>query len=448
MSPEPGTRRRSRLPAFILGTVLLCLVLLFAFAIRWEEKEFDNGYGEAARRNHFLAAELFLGRHGIETETVAGLGLLDALPSSDHLLMLTSSRRALSERRRRNLIEWIEAGGELVVVASEPHRAQRESLSDPLLDQLDIHLIDPTLEIEEEEGEGDEEADSGDEAPTDPAEEEALEDELDIDAIEEQIQELLGEGSSDPLEGCWENEEVLARALSESDADRAAGEDELVLELYGMHHLESAGDSELEFQGPLGSQLLTRRSGAGRITATTSFGIWTNPRIHCHDHAYVLWLLAHSAEKVWLLHDPDIPSLPQLLASSFPLAGMGLAALFLVWGASTSLRFGVEPARTDGERRELLEHLEAGTQFLWRRGLIASTLVQLRGEINELCDRHHGLGDGRSRALSPRERTQILSRLAKRPEEEVASALSGPPPARRRDLVRMTRTLQAIRRTL
>ena len=111
------------------------------------------------------------------------------------------------------------------------------------------------------------------------------------------------------------------------------------------------------------------------MTALTSMEIWTNSRIHCHDHAFLLYSFGRGARKMWMLHDPELPFLGSLLAASFPLTLTGCALLCLVWAASMSLRFGPQPILEAGERRQLLEHLQATADFWWRGALLQSPLL-------------------------------------------------------------------------
>ncbi|MBW2273121.1 MAG: DUF4350 domain-containing protein [Deltaproteobacteria bacterium] len=447
MATEAARPSRRLLWIGLASAGLLGVALFSTHGIEWVEKVIDLGYGEEALRNRYLAAELFLREQGVKAETVSGMGILERLPSSGDALVITSTRRAMSARRVERLARWVEHGGHLLVVAREPYDEETGSSLDPLLTRYGIHLIDPGDEETGEDGEetaepGEEVADALDESQRDESqsEEEPDAEETIADEIEQTVGDVLEEALSGELPACWEATDVIA-TLASRDLPRAL---ELELAQGRRHLVHSSGESSAVALGESGAQLIHLPVGQGQLTAATSLSIWANHRIHCRDHAYLLWRLTGPTAKVWLLHDPEIPSLAALLGAKLPLTCAGVTALLLVWAAAKSIRFGPMRPGSEGERRELLEHLEASAHFLWRRGLLGGALEELREEIALRAAAHHRSWT----RLDATGRIRTLAELAELPEPEVYAAFTRTPPLRRRELVHTMQTLQAIRRML
>ncbi len=476
MGPEARARRsrRPRIGVVLISILGVLLVAFLAFGVVWEEDEIDIGYGPTAQRNHFLAAELFLEARGIDTETVRGLDLLDELPPTGDLIIMSSSRRSLSERRRERLIEWIDAGGALIVLADEAQGGEGGAGLDPLLDAYGIQLIELEAldEIEALEAEGSEDAESGDDPPE--AQEATAGDEARDGAGRSSSDESPGEPEVSEATGPSEPEDQKARAedfldelgrriageLAECDAPESErafvyhGDELLSVHLDAPRFLrlldsdgevvEDPGRYGFVVTGERGPQILALHLEEGFVAATTSMHIWHNRSIHCYDHAYVLYLLSLDVRKVWLLHDPDVPSLGELLFTHLPLSTMVMLLGIVLYGFSRSLRYGRAQPEGEGERRELLEHLEASAGFLFRRGGLDETLEALRRDTQERIARHDGIRHARSHE----ERMQALARITGVPRSAIDDALVEPMPTTRKGLVHVTHTLQTIRRNL
>jgi hypothetical protein len=239
------------------------------------------------------------------------------------------------------------------------------------------------------------------------------------------------------LDECESDEESLAYMF-------AMGSPRLLkLELPSDRFLTTEDGRGLEAASAAGTQLVHLPVGSGTVTVATSIDIWTNRRIHCHDHAYVLWHLSRGTAKVWMLHDPNVASLPGLLAARFPLTGVGFGLLFIVWAAARSLRFGPYRMVESGERRQLLEHLQATADFLWRGALLHSPLEALRDDLRQRAMRTSG-----TQAGSQREITQRIAEIAQLPPEDVDFALSGDALSNKREFVKSMQILANGRRHL
>lgn len=407
-----------------VGMLFAGACLYLWFGAEWIEEEIDLGYSAEARRNDFLAAERFLARHRIETETTTGMKLLDDLPPVEEALLLSAPREALSERRRDALVEWVERGGLLLVVAHSTYDDVVEASRDPLLDALGVFLLPPEREEEEAEGGGlasDDEAETTREEDAEPGSVELAEEAV-ADAPEnvgEMLDLLLG------TVGCREGEAWLDRV------DVGVEGREAVVELRGANTLAVREERLAEASFSRKEQVLTLPVGAGRVVAVTSIDPFRNPRIACQDHAWLLWHVFEGRPKVWMLHDPEVPSITDLALARFPLTSGGGIALVLAACLAYSLRFALPVRGSAAPRREHLEHVEASVTFHYRKGGFARLWTRLREDLG---------------ARAPRDVEKWGARAGLAPEA-IADALKDDVPRGRRAVVERTRSMLRMRRT-
>ncbi len=414
---------------WLIVAIVLCVLAGLGYSrIEWVERSVDLGPDEVARRNDFLAGETFLRRHGIETETVTGMRLLDALPSVDDVVLLSASRESLSQRRREALVDWVGAGGTLIVVAHALYDDESEASDDALLDALGVYLIEP----ESPQGEQATQTSSTSASDDEPADPESVESGEDVesddgeDDAESPVPQTLAELLEEVREpaACVEDPDELERISTTS-----AGE--LTLELADVHEL-AVDESRLEdayFSER--AQMLSLPVYDGEVIALTSVAPFRNARIHCHDHAFFLWYVASGHDKLWLLHDPDVPSLAELAWQELPVTLAGGLGLLVLAVATASLRFGVPLASEEAPRREIREHLEAATRFQYRRGDFETLFARMRVDL-------------------ARRRPSDLARWAERAgvrPERIESVLEGEAPRSRREIVRQVRTMVRLKRT-
>ena len=111
----------SRRARFLLLAVLLLLAGLLAIFLASRLQPYtetiDLGPSPEARRNPYLAAELFLRKQGVTVSRADGLEVLKELPPSGHTLLLLGSRSGMTPGQARRLLQWSEQGGHLVLIA-------------------------------------------------------------------------------------------------------------------------------------------------------------------------------------------------------------------------------------------------------------------------------------------------------------------------------------------
>lgn len=114
----------------LLGAAVLGLVWFLSNFERVADREWV-GYSGEARRNQYLAAERLLERMGVPARHVKTIPELKALPVNG-ALVLPDRREALTPDARERLLNWVDAGGHLIV------EDEHHTLPDPVLDALGV----------------------------------------------------------------------------------------------------------------------------------------------------------------------------------------------------------------------------------------------------------------------------------------------------------------------
>lgn len=309
---QSGRSRFFLLLWLLLGALLLALAvkgwLWFGENFERRTKTVETGYSAAARRNPFLAAERYLRRLGVAAESRPGRGLLRALPSPEDTLIV-NGLGPMSKVRRDALRAWVEAGGRLIVEAIDFVDDDGALPRDDLLADLGVALL----------------AADAAEGPT------------------EVVADAYFEGFPDAVEIGF-----------------LAG--------YYLEDREELASGSLFADGL--ARMLQYELGRGTVTVTSDNVFMTNEDIGNHDHALFLTLLAAptGTGKVWLLYDSDVPGLTTLIWRSAPFAVISAALLVLVAVWHIGSRLGPLIGAPGRLRRDLLTHLQAGADFLWRHG--------------------------------------------------------------------------------
>ncbi|WP_295543712.1 DUF4350 domain-containing protein [uncultured Thiohalocapsa sp.] len=283
-----------------------------------QTREVSVGASAAARADPFLAAARFLADSGLDARSAAGSGLLQRPPAPADMLVV-DGLPALTRRRREGLRDWLTAGGRLLVTAVDA--AQTAAGPEPFLAQFGA----------------------------------ALRRDADPGAGDEVLARLRIDG--------------YPRALTVGFAP-------------GRYLADRSGAAEAQIITHGRPRLLKYVVGAGILYVVSDSRWLSNAHIGRHDHALLLALLAADRETVWLLHAASVPSLPALLWQAAPAALLSAALLLglLLWHAGR--RLGPLLPAPDTARRDLLEHLQAAGDFLWRQNrgnrLVAQTRRRLQ----------------------------------------------------------------------
>ncbi len=390
----------SRRARFLLLAVLLLLAGLLAIFLASRLQPYtetiDLGPSPEARRNPYLAAELFLRKQGVTVSRADGLEVLKELPPSGHTLLLLGSRSGMTPGQARRLLQWSEQGGHLVLIAERLWDEDEKKSGDLLLDSLDIRQY--------------------------------LTEDFDDSQEEEEPADSVPDYSA------------LTRLYLENERSPAYIGFDPDYHLYDpQNHAyawANSGDA---------THLLQMQHGKGLVTVLTDAWIWQNRNIEQYDNAWLLWYLTQD-NQVTLLYRAERDSLATLLARHFPeaLAAALLLLLAGLWRAG--LRQGPLQPVASRSRRQLEEHLRAGADFLLRqRGHVALLHGLQRDILRRARRRHPGFEQ-----LGVAEQWQILGRMTRLPPSAISQAMR-PYPAQRlsaADFTRQVAHLQSLRNAL
>ena len=360
----------------VLSLLLLltfCIAVWYFVDIEWERLEIDVGYSDEAVRKPFLAAEQFLGKMGVEAESWQGLSLVDELPPPSDVLVITTPRLTLSQRRTRLLLDWVDRGGSLVVVAATPFDYERGDSGDMLLDQVGIYLSDYTSEDEKED-----QATAGnyDQQSEEESEAESQDFGGTFSELVEQFNNreyrcdknieltpVFVEGEEEPLEVSWQRP--------------------------GYYLMYQGAEASAWASNSAGVQFLVLSRGEGELAVMSEINLWRNHRIACDDNAALLYLLVSTPAKVWLLYNEESPSLFTLLWRHSPALVYSSLVLLALWLWSQTLRYGPLRIESPPQRRRFVEHLEASARYAHNLDNNEAMIASMRAEIFQRITLHH-----------------------------------------------------------
>ena len=306
-------------------------VCAFAYFTEWVEIETDAGFSRAAFANPYLAATQFVDRFGVSVQLVRGLSLLDELPSTDDLMLFASSRVALSDRRTQALLEWVEQGGRLILLATSFFDADRATSHDPLLDYFGIELAEVAQEGAAQSGF--------------------------IAAIADNL-------------ACRDDSSVIEVRFADDDESFTAA---------------FTTDRYLDYDG-VRAQLVRVSHGDGWVVAVTTMRLWRNRQIGCHDNAHVLRMLVAGAggargAKLWWLYDTQMPPLWTLVWNQYAALVLALALMLVLWIWREGFRMSPATPAPSRRRRAVLEHVTGVARFYWQQRRSDGLLKALRQDV-------------------------------------------------------------------
>jgi len=314
----------NRRRAWFLGGGALVVALLVAVVLVFFERveiEIETGYSGAARTNPLYACQQLLTRLGIPARSVSGTG---QLPPPDHVLVLVAPRQVFGETRAKRLLEWVAAGGHLIVT---PRLGTAEGRDDPLLSPLG-------LSVEPREGEGDEKT-------------------VRVRAYPDARAAEVAVALSQRLEGAADQALFVAGA-----------EDANLLARYG------------------------RGEGFVTVLADAAFlgNAEIGERDHAR-FTWELVCATSRPAGVWLVFRDDVPSLGSMLVRRAWMALVSAAALLAAWLWRRGRRFGPLLEAPPSGRRSLAEHIRATGEFLWSQGEYPSLVASQRQAVLRQIER-------------------------------------------------------------
>jgi Domain of unknown function (DUF4350) len=312
----------------VSGLVLVCLAAACAWFLANFERRTESewvGFHGKARRDPWLAAERLLQRMGAKAAAVRSLPELDSLPRSATLL-LPKGRQSLNLQSRRNLLNWVNRGGRLVIEAEPVNQP------DPLLDTFGVHR--KIVKIAEN-------------AKKNTA-----------DYMGREVVEIALPPDLEPVE-------VLMNRYVDLQANNA---------------LARFGDRQA-------TAVLLLQYGRGHVLAVNALDVFSNDMIGMHDHAEFLWRIVQvdsGSPNVFFFSDPKKLSLFDWLYANAWSAVAGGVLFLALWLWNATPRLGPIAPDPERARRRLLDHLRASGRYLWAHG----GSQQLVDAAREACLRH------------------------------------------------------------
>lgn len=425
-----------------LGALLVVALMIAYYALTEPVTIIQRAAPDSAiQRNPYSAAQDWLAQRGQPSERVLSAAALFPLPATDTTLIIDKQRGLLNHSQVRSLLQWVEAGGELIVEARPLPRSLDEDTAtdadwqdnDDLLYSLGITVWEGEETVDEEE----------------------------LDPFFELL-DALPAFAGNPLQYCLLTDNEELRATCEALACEAppqpeplllhAGDDQPSrrIQLHSQHVLWhdswNEDDSPQAFlpewpvevtayaDNEYGSQLVQLSLGDGQVTVLTDLGLWDNQNLLYFDHAWLLaWLTGN--QPVWFVRSVAMPPLMQWLWLRAPELGTALLLLVALWLWSRIPRRGpIQPVAED-HNRDYLQHLHASGYFQWRTEQQDTLLTALRQQAQARLNRYH------------HQRQQALERAAAHLNVTVAQldhALTQPP-ANRDQLTQQVALLQALR---
>ena len=341
------------------------LGLLLAGALAWllfdniefyQETE-HSGLSVDARRNPYLAAELFMRASGLEVSDVDSLARLDRLEGVG-TLFFGDANQVQAPRQLERIMNWLDRGGNVIYAANSTVYED-----DLLLAEFEVSVAWAEL---------------GEDASPQRSLSETMREfnrQLEQGKSRDDIARALGEhevsltrvGVGDDigdLEAAFDNGRVLTHPyLAEAE------------ELDGRRRPFSWSVSDY------GVHMMQFEVGEGLLTIVSDPGIWTAYRIDAYDHAYLLWLLSSDTGEFAIVRSVVRDSLWRLAQKNAAELLIAAALLLLAWIWAAGHRFGRLLPREISRSRALGEHFSSVSHYLWHRRQGAYLIAPLRQRL-------------------------------------------------------------------
>lgn len=327
-----------------------------------------------ARRNPYLAAQYFKRQLGSELELRRDFSFIEQELKPYHALIISNSRKPLNQKRIDALLTYVEQGGHLIINAVEEFDDDRGRSGAPILDELGARLyryegsVDTTIESYEESD----------------------------DATDNSSNEYLSIFTFDGYDQATKVDFNRYWYLIDASGD--------AIFIGGTH------DSD---------HIIQYSRGEGVITVLSDMEIWNNYSIDEADHAMFLQQLTENYSKVWVIYNPQVASLWQLLwhHASYLIVSLLVFLIVIIW--FYQVKTGPVFGQFTNDSRKLLQHIRAAAEFKWHRCQPQLLLDQLRDELHNRI-KQRAL---KFEKLSRQEQLDMLHKMTELPKSKIAQAI-------------------------
>ncbi len=353
--------------------ILLTLYLSYWFYqnFSWVEEQKEVGFQGIAKRKPLLAAEFFLRKMGISNQQVNGLMVFREIKNTSRSILIATRRETINNELAANLVQWVEAGGHLIVESRNCDDLNNQSLeaqrqSDFIFQRFG--LCDKSIDGKDSE----------------------------VSPVKFKLNTLPVPSS---IELSFPYREVLEQKKQPAD--------------YKV---------TWKIKDSLGLYAVQYSMGNGLITVLTSTDIFNNEYIAEYDHARFLLELVQfpdTENDVWLISVDDMPSLWRLLWQNAWYLMFSLSLILLLWLWRYPLRFGPVLADKPVARRKLLEHIEASAYYRWHYKQLPHLFAAVQEELWEQIQKLHPV----IQREKPQQACALLAELTQLKQSDISDAL-------------------------
>lgn len=349
-----------------IGVLLFFAGAIGLFLLYFEpvEEEVTSDYSPAAQHNPFLAAERFMDKLDYDVSTSRDRNELDKVLDSDEYDVIITSYSHLFEKpdRRERLMNWMRAGGHLILEVRTNDTSDDVATERPFLNQFGISPI-----------------------------------------------------SKNPLFENYDDIQTSVQIYQNGTVFQAS--------FLARHSLQVTSDEVTVRSGDKnGTHLVEFDVGEGILTVLSDMELWRNRKIGQLDHAALLAeVLGKSPGRIWLLYYISMPSLMEILwrDASWVVISFIAFLVFFLW--SLNNRFGPFITYVKRQRRSLVEHITAAGLFDWRFNQGATLLEGVRGDLLQHIESRHPSWDKKTDS----EKVAWICEKTKIPEPQINHALHG-----------------------
>lgn len=325
------------------------LILLLGILAIWLISNANRRYFEQqlppsveVRKNPFLAVEQLGAKYGDSITTLRDFSLFDDAIDPNSIVIITNSRKPLSQNRLQAIKDFVEQGGFLILVAEEVFDDEQQASGAPLLDELDVRLY------------------------------------LNDESV----------SSSRSLFGS----DLFYSYYNENSALEFDGEDAPINVSFNSNRylVDASGDAFYIAGSEENNHLIQYHYGDGIITVFSDISFWTNDRLGDNDHAYFFRMLTETFP-VYIVYNPQVPSLFSLTwqHANYLLISLLLFIAVLIW--YKQIKTGPVFPQFSNDSRSLLQHIEAASAFKTRYCGLPELFEQAKNDLfKKIARRHHG----------------------------------------------------------
>lgn len=433
-----------------LGTLVLGLIgwVIWHFATHYAYKSIwvDLGPIPEARNTPYYAAQKFLAHKGFDVKSSGLLAEVTGRLDVTDTLFLFYDHELEYPALSSDIDAWVKQGGHLVVTVHYLWDEDSQASGDLYLDDLGVRqYLWPKASAEENDViEDDTDAVIDNTEPDTDADAGHAEDSVTDNATQSETQEKIV-----PLKNLnIPAEKETMTAACNLDYTESVN---LLPLVQGSHPLRIAFEPEYHVEDVSGNahapfteapaHMLQYTHGAGKITVLTDYFIFNDNNIGDYDHAFFLWWLAQDSPRVWLVYDKDSDTLLSLIWESAPYLTVSILLMLAGWLLYRGRRFGPILNIEHATRRQLQEHIDASTAFMWRRQEQAQLIEEARHPVLGKCPIVANQITRSPRLMRALEQLDIS-------EERLLWALTTPSVEDEAEFVELIRLLQQLRMTL